>query len=267
MTQVIVLHNSVQYRRICLVDLINFRTYMLYTDFKNLFINELNYIQLYLLTFVYFILIYFLMAFLFQFLISVLSKKKFLNRIIDKKIKNGQVKSEILHSIISMSTFGLATVIIILIFRKEYNYFLADNLINILITLIILNVYNEIHFYLIHRLMHIPFFWKNVHHIHHRSSVPTVFSVFNFHLIEALLLSLVPVVIFSFCPLSLLGIFLYPISSLLLNMSGHCNYRFGSGDKHSNLQIGTKHALHHDKNNNRYGFATSLLDKLFSPKN
>ena len=108
---------------------------------------------------------------------------------------------------------------------------------------------------------------KKVHYIHHKSLVPTVFSVYSFHWLEALLLSTVPLSIVPFIPFSFTAIALYPMSSILLNFAGHCNYRFGKGKGESWRLFGTHHNEHHNKGRQNYGFAINFLDKLFSYKN
>jgi sterol desaturase/sphingolipid hydroxylase (fatty acid hydroxylase superfamily) len=112
--------------------------------------------------------------------------------------------------------------------------------------------------------MHLRLFMRSVHAIHHRSVVPTVYSVYSFHWFEAFLLSTVSLIIapfISFCPLA---IGLYPLVSILLNYAGHCNYRFGSGKGPAWQVLGTRHAEHHLKQSKRYGFASPFLDWLSS---
>jgi sterol desaturase/sphingolipid hydroxylase (fatty acid hydroxylase superfamily) len=93
----------------------------------------------------------------------------------------------------------------------------ATNVINFILSIIGLNLYNETHFFVIHRIMHLPFFMKHVHRIHHRSLVPALTSVYSFHPLEALLLSAVQLCLSWMVPLKPLAIMVYPVSSILLN--------------------------------------------------
>jgi lathosterol oxidase len=91
----------------------------------------------------------------------------------------------------------------------------ATNGFNFILSIIGLNLYNEIHFFVIHRIMHLPFFMKHVHRIHHRSLVPTLTSVYSS--LEALLLSAVPLFLSLVVPLEPLANMVYPVSSIVLN--------------------------------------------------
>lgn len=115
--------------------------------------------------------------------------------------------------------------------------------------------------------MHQKWMMKNIHFIHHKSHVPTVYSVYSFHWFEALLLSTVPLTIVPFLPFAFVSVALYPLVSILINFSGHCNYRFGNGVGKSWKLFGTFHNEHHSKGRKNYGFALSVLDKLFSNQN
>lgn len=168
------------------------------------------------------------------------------------------------HSMLSIIIFGFSSLPLIYFIRTGAITMLPDTALNIVAGTVLLNIWNEVHFFIVHRIMHLPFFMKNVHLIHHRSAVPTVWSVYSFHWFEALLLSTVPLTIAPFVPLSPMAIALYPLSSIVLNYSGHCNYRFGSGDGPSWKLLGTRHAEHHYKRRQNYGFATDVLDWLYS---
>jgi hypothetical protein len=54
--------------------------------------------------------------------------------------------------------------------------------------------------------MHQKFMMKQIHYIHHKSNIPTVYSVFSFHWIEALLLSTVPITIIPLIPFSIVAV-------------------------------------------------------------
>ncbi|WP_435315586.1 sterol desaturase family protein [Cellulophaga fucicola] len=138
---------------------------------------------------------------------------------------------------------------------------------NIVAGVTLLTLWNEVHFYIVHRIMHQKFMMRNVHYIHHKSRVSTVYSVFSFHWLEALLLSTIPLTIVPFIPFSIVAVFIYPLVSILLNFAGHCNYRFGDGKGTSWKLFGTYHNEHHSRGRKNYGFSLNFLDKLFSKHN
>lgn len=148
------------------------------------------------------------------------------------------------------------------LYRAGHFHFETNTVWHVLLGLIALNVWNEIHFYLVHRLMHTRFFMANVHHVHHRSRVPTVKSVYSFHWFEALLLSTVPLTLGSVWPLAPLAIAIYPLNSLLFNFAGHCNYRLLLF-KNTRLDMASRHIQHHRSVHISYGFVSSWLDRLF----
>lgn len=228
------------------------------------FLYQYSYITLCVLTFLYFMVLYFGIAPIFNGVCNLLHSKKILHKIVLKEVTKKQILFEIKHSLKSIFIFGTSIIPIIYLIRLGVITFLPNTIFNVLLGLVILNLWNEVHFFIVHRIMHFPFFMKNVHYIHHQSKVPTVYSVYSFHWLEALLLSTVPLTITLFVPLSPIAIAIYPLVSVLLNYSGHCNYRFGNGTGKSWYLFGTHHNEHHFKNRKNYGFLSPILDYLTS---
>lgn len=188
-------------------------------------------------------------------------KKEWIEKIVLTPVKPQQIQSEIINSIRSIAVFGLTTLPIVYLYRTEFVNYVPSTLAWTALSLLVLNLYNELHFYLLHRLFHQPFFMKHIHYIHHLSRVPTVWSVFSFHWLEGLLLSLVPLVVILFFPIAPIAFILYPINSIVINVLGHSNVRI-KGLAHTFLGFVSKHSTHHLKGKNNYGFASVILDKL-----
>jgi len=225
-------------------------------------IFKYSYFSLYGLTFLYFLVLYFVLAPIFLKFCEFLSRKNILHKIIDEEVPKKQIRLEKLHSLKSIFIFGFSIFPIIYLIRNGVINLLPNTIFNIVWGIVLLTVWNEIHFFIVHRTMHIPFFMKNVHAVHHRSKITTVYSVYSFHWFEALLLSTVPITIIPFISFAPLAFFLYPFTSILLNYSGHCNYRFGNGIGESWKLLGTHHNDHHYKFKKNYGFASNILDAL-----
>ena len=221
-----------------------------------------SYLQLYGLVFLYFVILYFGLAPLFHQACKFLYHRGLLEVIARQEVTPKQIKFEVWHSLKSVIIFGFSGIPLIFLIRNEMIRLLPDTFINTLTGLVILVIWNEIHFFIVHRVMHLPFFMKHVHLIHHKSRVPTVYSVYSFHWFEALLLSTVPITIAPVVPLSAMAIFLFPLVSILLNYAGHCNHRFGHGKAPRFLAFGTSHNHHHSKGKRNYGFASGLLDRI-----
>ena len=211
--------------------------------------------------------LYFGIGSLFLYVCKYLEHRNILRKIVHKEVKQKQAYFEIKHSIKSIIVFGFSIIPVIYLIRIDSVKLLPNTGRNIVIGLILLTLWNEVHFYIVHRIMHQKFMMKHVHFIHHKSNTPTVYSVFSFHWIEAFLLSTVPITIIPFIPFSIVAVMVYPLVSLLLNFAGHCNYRFGDGKGKSWKLLGTHHNEHHSRGRKNYGFALNLLDELFSKQN
>ena len=163
-------------------------------------LNNYSYIALYGLTFGYFMFLYFGIGSLFLYVCKYLEHRNILRKIVHKEVKQKQVYFEIKHSIKSIIVFGFSIIPVIYLIRIDSVKLLPNTGRNIVIGLILLTLWNEVHFYIVHRIMHQKFMMKHVHFIHHKSNTPTVYSVFSFHWIEAFLLSTVPITIIPFIP-------------------------------------------------------------------
>ena len=229
----------------------------------NTYLFESSYAVLFFAVVIYFLFLYLILGTLFLKTCSFLENKGILHKIVDQPISKSQYSFEVKHSLLSILIFGLIALVIVYFTRTELIQFSESTLSNTVLGLCILTIWNEVHFYVIHRLMHSPFFMKRVHTIHHRSTIPTVFSVFSFHWFEALLLASLPLTILPFIQLSLASVILFPLISILLNFAGHCNYRFGNGSGPNWTRFATEHQSHHFRSLARYGFASGLMDRFF----
>jgi sterol desaturase/sphingolipid hydroxylase (fatty acid hydroxylase superfamily) len=217
---------------------------------------------LYGLTFIYFFFLYFGIAPIFDKVCRWLNNRGVIDQIIKREATKRQKKMEKIHSLKSIFVFGFSVFPVLYLIRTNAITLLPDTVLNIVVGVLVLTIWNEVHFFVVHRIMHIPFFMKKVHKVHHKSIIPTVYSVYSFHWFEALLLSTVPITILPFLPFSPIAVFLYPLVSILLNYSGHCNYRFGKGKGANWKLFGTRHNAHHGTFKKSYGFASDVLDKL-----
>ncbi|NJO00870.1 MAG: sterol desaturase family protein [Bacteroidia bacterium] len=164
------------------------------------------------------------------------------------------------HSLVSILLFGFSGLAVVYLIRQGMIGVRADSLGNLLVGLVILTLWNEIHFFVIHCLMHLPYFMKRVHWVHHRSWIPGVFSVYSFHPVEALLLSTVPLTIAPWVDFAPSVFLLFPLVSILLNFSGHANYRFGQGGEAGWFHFASRHNAHHERSRGHYGFVLPVPD-------
>lgn len=227
------------------------------------YFEQAGYLHVYLLTVAYFLSIYFGMAWLYAQIAHFGVKIKLLDNIVTSKAGQSQTLQERKNSIVSILIFGFSSFPVIYIYRNTGHQFPENSLENVVIGLLVLNIWNEIHFYVSHRLLHTPWLLRHVHVIHHRSVIPSVWSVYSFHWFEALLLSTVPSTLVLFYPVAPIAIALYPLNSLLFNLIGHGNVKLRKGFL-KNWKMASLHSQHHQKFKAPFGFTLPFFDQLFN---
>lgn len=60
----------------------------------------------------------------------------------------------------------------------------ADHPVWIVAIMLLVPIWRELHFYLVHRLIHVPALYKTVHSLHHRNTNPTPWSGLSMHPLE-----------------------------------------------------------------------------------
>jgi sterol desaturase/sphingolipid hydroxylase (fatty acid hydroxylase superfamily) len=128
---------------------------------------------------------------------------------------------------------------------------------------LVLPIYHELHFYCIHRLIHVPVLYKYIHSVHHNSVNPSPWSSLSMHPIEHLLYwsdSLIHLILPSHPLLLLYGLQITGTGAVV----GHVGFdkievgSEGAVDTHAYA-----HYLHHKHFEVNYADGTTALDKLF----
>ncbi len=133
--------------------------------------------------------------------------------------------------------------------------------------LLLLAAFNEVHFYLVHRVLHTRWLMRHVHAVHHRSRVPTPWSTYAFHPLEAAALSSVMILLLLVAELSIVAVLAFPAVSLLLNTIGHANWALIRSHREEDLLAGARrHTAHHARGGGNYGFYTPCLDWLLGTR-
>ncbi len=185
-------------------------------------------------------------------------------RVLDPRaVPPGQVARERRQSAVSILIFGVGLLLPwAMIAHGVAEVHPANPPLRVLLELLALLVWNDIHFYAVHRTLHHPLLLRHVHAAHHRSVVTTPWSTYAFHPVEALLLGSVllpPMLVWSFTPLALA---LLPILSLTYNVIGHANVR-ALPRRWQWLSNAHDHHLHHACHRGNYGFLFTFIDRLF----
>lgn len=183
-------------------------------------------------------------------------------RIDPRPLRAGQLREEIAWSSLSILIFGVGAVLPWWFLQAGWARLAQDpGVLRIAVEAIALLVWNDIHFYANHRLLHTKPL-RRYHQRHHRSLVATPFSTYSFHPLEAVLLGnviLLPMLVHDFSFAALLSL---PVASLLLNNLGHSNYDFAPAVGHGHwLAASRRHHLHHACYGGNYGFLFNFMDR------
>ncbi len=213
--------------------------------------------------FLFFSILYFLGTFVTEKVIHLKLKKSRIRQIVFAK-KPGQTNQEIKNSLLSIFVFSIQAILFQYLFSIGVFKIGFDNPWNCLWEIPILFLWNELHFYCMHWLLHRRWFFKNVHKVHHWSKEPTSYSIFSFHWIEAFLLGTViffPLFIHAFQVYSLLSL---PIMSLVINLLGHCNHEVPIARANSSFRKYIfRHSMHHKWSTGNFGFMLNIFDRIF----
>ena len=188
-----------------------------------------------------------------------------LGQILDPRpLATGQLQREISLSAVSILIFGVGMIFPWGLVQLGWAT-LAPNpsATRIVLEILVLVAWNDVHFWINHRLLHTR--WLRRFHLpHHRSVVVTPFATYAFHPIEALMLGnviLLPMIVHDFSFWSLASV---PLFSLFFNCVGHANYDFFPGVSYAHwFAASRRHHLHHACYHGNYGFQFTFMDRLF----
>lgn len=188
-------------------------------------------------------------------------------RLDPRPLRPGQLRREIGWSTVSILVFGIGSVLVWWILQRGWARLAGDpGWLQVALEIALLMVWNDIHFYANHRLLHTRRL-RRYHAQHHRSQVTTPFATYSFHPLEAALLGnviLLPMLLHDFSFIALLAL---PVLSLLLNNLGHGNYDYAPrvGSDHW-LAASRRHHLHHACHDGNYGFLFNFMDRAFGTR-
>lgn len=185
-------------------------------------------------------------------------------RLDPRPVSARQLGRELRASATSILVFGVGAIVPWLLLRLGWARLAADPpWWQVALETGALFLWNELHFYLCHRLLHTrPL--RRFHAEHHRSHVPTPWSTYAFHPVEAALLGsvpLLPMLVHDFGFVSLLSL---TVLSIALNNLGHGNYEASRvAPARGWLGASRRHHLHHACYGGNYGFLLEVFDRMF----
>ena len=227
-----------------------------------------SWVNTFLLTLISFTLLYFISAVGGNTLARWLSRQNQGEFIHSQQPSTKQIGQEIRRSLVSIFVFALLAIPVQIAYSQQLIHInWAVHWPTLIPEITVLFIWNEFHFYVSHRLLHLPWLFKRVHYQHHRSLVPTSYSTYSFHWFEASLLGTViylPLLLYPFQYLALLSL---PLFSILLNTLGHWDFDLAPQKPASHwLKFSFRHSQHHQKVRGNYGFFLPHFDQLFHTK-
>lgn len=188
-----------------------------------------------------------------------------IGRIIDARpLRDGQIATEIRRSLVSIFVFSCYAPLTEYAYRNGYIRVSWDYQWPLAIAqLALLFVWNEVHFYVSHRLLHTRWLYRHVHRLHHESVIATPFAIYSFHWLEAALLGSVIFLPLFAWPFEFPALCLLPVMSLIFNTIGHSNYDVFAGTRYS---ASVEHSQHHHRVAGNYGFYLPWLDNWFGTR-
>ncbi len=186
-----------------------------------------------------------------------------IGRVLDTRpLPARQLSRELGASAVSILIFGCGLIVPWAMLRAGWaSLAIAPSTARVLAEVLLLFFWNELHFYVNHRLLHTPRL-RRFHALHHRSHIATPFSTYAFHPIEALLLGSVPLLPMLLHDFSFAALLSLPIFSVLLNNLGHSNYEASRVAPAGGwLGASRRHHLHHACFHGNYGFLLEVFDR------
>ena len=184
-------------------------------------------------------------------------------RVLDpRSLLPGQLRRELRESAGSILIFGVGLLLPWGLLRLGWAKLATDaSLLQVACEIAALFLWNELHFYANHRLLHTAPL-RRFHGDHHRSHVATPWSTYALHPVEALLLGSVPIIPMLLHDFSFAALFCLPVFSIVLNNLGHSNYELTRRPSaRGPLGASRRHHLHHACYHGNYGFLLEVFDR------
>lgn len=209
---------------------------------------------------------YFLIAGLFYLLFykTILFKKNFLHK---ENPSKSQIKTEISYSLLSSFIFAISGVILGILWQKGYTKFYLNfdqfGYFYLPLSLVLWSLVHEAYFYITHRLMHIPRFYKTTHQIHHLSVNTSPWASFSFHPWEAIIQALILPILAMTIPMHPVIFIAYLTIMTLSAVINHLGFEVLPHFLRGFFISGSHHGNHHKYFNYNFGLWFTFMDRIF----
>ena len=199
---------------------------------------------------------YVIMAFGFQFLCQRLQ----LNPIDQRRSEKTQMARDFWWSLGSTAIFAASGTVLIRLWQNGLTLIYSDireyGWLYFALSLPIALFLHETYFYWTHRLLHLKPFYRWAHQAHHESRIPTAWTSFAFHPLEALIQAIILPVLVVCLPLHL---FTFVFLLMIMSLTGMLNHLgFELYPEFLEQKLGVISAKHHQHHHRRYNFNFGL---------
>ncbi|WPT15142.1 Lathosterol oxidase [Picochlorum sp. SENEW3] len=139
----------------------------------------------------------------------------------------GQVTREALNSIGPLVVKALIWTFVEKLHTSGYSLLYSNRPVHLgsaLCTAIALDYLHDAWFYWTHRLLHTKLLYRRVHYIHHQSTVPTAFTGYSFHSIEAMIVFANEIFVCFLFPMHIGVHRVYHMYMTVIHNGGHAGY-------------------------------------------
>jgi lathosterol oxidase len=226
------------------------------------YILNANAVEIMLSGLAFFFCMYFLFSLINMFLSTLLFPAVNKGKVLDARpIGKRQYQREIGLSLITIAIFGLGVIFPWGLLQLGWAHLAEDpSSLQIFIEIIILFFWNELHFYINHRLLHTPWL-RPFHKAHHQSMTTSPWTTYSFHPVESMMLGSVLILPMLLHDFSIQALFSVPVFSFVINQIGHANYDWFPDSRFFLWQGARRHQQHHEKIQGNFGFALDWLDR------
>lgn len=128
-------------------------------------------------------------------------------------------------------------------------------------------IIHDTYFYWMHRTVHHPALFKQVHLVHHKSVNPSPWASYSFHFLEGVLEAMVAPLVLLLIPMHPLALLLFTLIGFIVNVYGHLGYEIApKWLRHSILfevlNTSVHHNLHHAEFKGNYGLYFRIWDRV-----
>lgn len=184
-----------------------------------------------------------------------------------EKPSKTQIKTEISYSLISSFIFAISGVILGLLWQKGYTKFYLNfdqfGYPYLPLSLVLWSLVHEAYFYITHRLMHIPRFYRTTHQIHHLSVNTSPWASFSFHPWESIIQALILPILAMTIPMHPTLFIIYLTIMTFSAVINHLGFETMPTFLREFFISGSHHGDHHKYFNYNYGLWYTFMDRIF----